>query len=390
VLDFGIAKRVGVETTGSNDPTAFMTQQGLIVGTVHYMSPEQALGKEVDARTDIFSLGVVLYEATTGKLPFRGETVTETITQIIRDEPEPPAHVNREVSGALDSIIRRCLRKDRDLRFATAADLAKALEAQMVVAPTAPYTAPQQPSAADAPTVARKVSARPTLIERPQPKRNYRWAIMAVTVAVAAAIAGLLAWKRTPAEPVPVTQTVAPTTTTAAPPPPAPATSSVTVIETPQPATTTVAPPPRPAPAPAPARSAYQLYDEGLARLAEGDGRAAHDLFIDAVDLEPHLARAHMRLGEMALFIRDREGARRELNLALDDQNQLSERERRLCELGLAILDRNRPRAQQLVDQLLAVNPNDPDVMRFRREFAEDNEPQPMRPRPFRRFPRRP
>src|SRR5258708_17176362 len=70
VLDFGIAKRVGAETTTSESPTAFVTQQGMIIGTVHYMSPEQALGKTLDARTDIFSLGVVLYEAATGKLPF--------------------------------------------------------------------------------------------------------------------------------------------------------------------------------------------------------------------------------------------------------------------------------------------------------------------------------
>ncbi|MGZ7081476.1 MAG: serine/threonine-protein kinase, partial [Thermoanaerobaculia bacterium] len=70
VLDFGIAKRIGLETTASEAPTAFITQQGLILGTVHYMSPEQAMGKPVDARTDLFSLGVVLYQMATGKQPF--------------------------------------------------------------------------------------------------------------------------------------------------------------------------------------------------------------------------------------------------------------------------------------------------------------------------------
>src|SRR5712691_4562135 len=97
VLDFGIAKRVGVESSTSESPTAFMTQQGIIVGTVHYMSPEQALGKPLDARTDIFSLGVVLYQAATGRLPFHGETITETITQIVRDEPPDPATLNRSL-----------------------------------------------------------------------------------------------------------------------------------------------------------------------------------------------------------------------------------------------------------------------------------------------------
>ena len=62
-----------------------------IVGTIHYMSPEQALGKPLDPRTDIFSLGVVLYEAATGRLPFQGDTITETMTQIIRDEPRSPS-----------------------------------------------------------------------------------------------------------------------------------------------------------------------------------------------------------------------------------------------------------------------------------------------------------
>src|SRR5205085_55862 len=98
VLDFGIAKQVGLQSTADAPTAAFVTQAGMIVGTVQYMSPEQALGKPLDARTDIFSLGVVLYEATTGKLPFHGETITETITQIVRDEPEDPIRLNPALS----------------------------------------------------------------------------------------------------------------------------------------------------------------------------------------------------------------------------------------------------------------------------------------------------
>src|SRR5216684_2907387 len=77
VLDFGIAKQVGVEGASAADtPTAaFVTQQGMILGTIHYMSPEQALGKAIDGRTDVFSLGVVLYEMATGRRPFAGETI---------------------------------------------------------------------------------------------------------------------------------------------------------------------------------------------------------------------------------------------------------------------------------------------------------------------------
>src|ERR1043165_3769164 len=127
VLDFGIAKQVeGPPATGAHDPTAFMTQQGMMLGTVHYMSPEQALGKKLDGRTDIFSLGVVLYEGATGRLPFSGETATETMMHIIRDPAPDPATYNAAISPALKSIIDRCLRKNRDERFATAADLGAA------------------------------------------------------------------------------------------------------------------------------------------------------------------------------------------------------------------------------------------------------------------------
>src|SRR5437588_1429008 len=140
VLDFGIAKQIGAVAGSPDAPTAFETQQGIVLGTIHYMSPEQALGKKVDARTDIFSLGVVLYEAATGRLPFKGETVTETMTQIIRDEPPDAAGLNRGISPALNAIIHRCLRKNPDERFASAAELRDALDLQLLAAPTEPYT----------------------------------------------------------------------------------------------------------------------------------------------------------------------------------------------------------------------------------------------------------
>src|SRR5439155_24988094 len=114
VLDFGIAKQVGVVEVSPDAPTAFETRQGLVLGTIHYMSPEQALGKPLDPRTDIFSLGVVLYEAATGRLPFKGETITETMTQIIRDEPQEPVKVNPRVSPGINAIIQRAMRKNRN------------------------------------------------------------------------------------------------------------------------------------------------------------------------------------------------------------------------------------------------------------------------------------
>src|SRR6266550_7853113 len=166
VLDFGIAKRVGAESIASDDPTSFVTQQGMILGTVHYMSPEQALGKPLDARSDLFSLGIVLYEAATGKLPFRGDTITETITRIVRDEPEPPRTANPSITPGLAMLIERCLKKNRDERIASAKQLSSELERLMSVVPTEPMTA-----------------AMPTVIEtapRTPQKRAHRWPLIAI------------------------------------------------------------------------------------------------------------------------------------------------------------------------------------------------------------------
>ena len=125
LLDFGLARRSGEGTSAldSQMSTEARTQAGVVVGTVPYMSPEQALGKEVDSRTDLFSLGVVLYELATGRLPFRGDTATQTIDQICHAAPDPLAASRRDVPGELERVVRKCLEKERDRRYATARDL---------------------------------------------------------------------------------------------------------------------------------------------------------------------------------------------------------------------------------------------------------------------------
>jgi eukaryotic-like serine/threonine-protein kinase len=126
ILDFGIAKLA--ETTPANvlseDATAIKPQStspGMIIGTANYMSPEQAKGAEVDARTDIFSFGVVLYEMISGHLPFEGETAMEMIGAILKDEPKPLN--NTEVPSGIEKIIGKCLRKDRNERYQTIKDV---------------------------------------------------------------------------------------------------------------------------------------------------------------------------------------------------------------------------------------------------------------------------
>ena len=128
VLDFGLAKITIVtgaepQCAASNASTQIKTTPGLVLGTVPYMSPEQALGREVDYRSDIFSLGVVLYEMATGRLPFSGKTVTEIIDRITHTQPEAIARFNYNVSTEFEHIIRKCLEKDRERRYQSASEL---------------------------------------------------------------------------------------------------------------------------------------------------------------------------------------------------------------------------------------------------------------------------
>ena len=132
VLDFGLAKLHDTVDTGegvTQAPTAAVeTEEGRILGTVAYMSPEQAEGKTVDSRTDVFSLGTILHEMATGERPFRGDTKMSTIGSILRDQPARVTEHNESLPRHLGRIIRRCLAKDPDRRYQTALDLRLELE----------------------------------------------------------------------------------------------------------------------------------------------------------------------------------------------------------------------------------------------------------------------
>jgi Tol biopolymer transport system component/predicted Ser/Thr protein kinase len=131
VLDFGLAKLTEAAPTSDAETVATVgpaTEEGTIVGTVGYMSPEQAEGKPVDARSDIFSFGSVLYEMLTGQRAFQGETKASTIAAILREEPKPLSQIVEGLPKELERLVKRCLRKDREHRFQTMADLKVALE----------------------------------------------------------------------------------------------------------------------------------------------------------------------------------------------------------------------------------------------------------------------
>jgi eukaryotic-like serine/threonine-protein kinase len=130
ILDFGLAKLLpehhadfGGETTLGDSETLLLTSPGTAVGTISYMSPEQARGEELDPRSDLFSLGCVLYQMTTGILPFPGTTSAVVFDKILNSAPAAPVTLNRDVPAELERILNKALEKDRDIRYQVAAEL---------------------------------------------------------------------------------------------------------------------------------------------------------------------------------------------------------------------------------------------------------------------------
>src|SRR5262249_17498261 len=114
--------------SGATRTVVTQTADGTVLGTTAYMSPEQAESKPLDGRTDIFSLGVMLYEMATGQRPFRGDSQASVLASILREDPRPPSELRPDVAPELARLITRCLRKDPERRVQSMADLRVALE----------------------------------------------------------------------------------------------------------------------------------------------------------------------------------------------------------------------------------------------------------------------
>ena len=181
VLDFGLAKLADENKLMSQDagatatPTAnLLTSPGTVVGTVAYMSPEQARGKELDARTDLFSFGAVLYEMATGRCAFEGETSAVIFEAILNREPASPRQVNLELPPKVEEIIGTAMEKDRDLRYQSAAEIGAELK----------RLKRKTQSGRAAPTTGSAVAASPTPMVQPAGRDSFganRW-LLAISV----------------------------------------------------------------------------------------------------------------------------------------------------------------------------------------------------------------
>jgi serine/threonine protein kinase len=182
ILDFGLAKLRAPDTDVevSQLPTQTMTQAGMVMGTVPYMSPEQVQGEPVDHRTDLFSLGVILYEMITGQRPFSGKNSAALISSILRDTPAPVVEIRSGLPAQVDRILRRCVEKDPDRRYQSAGEVCDELR-NLERTLSAVRPVPLEPVPEPIPAEVEAVST-----PAPRPGFDYRW--LAIPAIIASAI----------------------------------------------------------------------------------------------------------------------------------------------------------------------------------------------------------
>jgi len=250
VLDFGLAKQIPTGSIDATDPERqtllnTQTQEGVVVGTPMYLSPEQALGVEVDARSDLFSLGGLLYECIAGKPPFSGRTPGEICAKVIRDDPPPPSRSNANVPKELDRIALKAMAKKPEARYQTAEEMIADLQAARVRAQSFDQTVTRMIETGPGAHPTGTLATLSDIFKRPRVSIGY-----VVAALIVVAVIGFAAWRLT-----------------------------------------------RPTPH-QPTAEAQRLYDKALDAMREGAFFRASKILQQAVQDDDRFALAHARLAE--------------------------------------------------------------------------------------------
>ncbi len=212
ILDFGLAKVTGkvaatwqTATEMAAFDAAHLTSPGAMLGTVAYMSPEQVKARDLDARTDLFSFGAVLYEMATGRMPFEGESSGDICGAIVHTQPAPPSQLNREVPAGLEAVIAKALEKDRNLRYQHAGDMRSDLQrlkrdtesSRFAAVGSGSSAAPVASGGVWAESSGKTRAAEAFSSKQPEVARKTRWPVIAaaVVIVIAASVSGLLYYR---------------------------------------------------------------------------------------------------------------------------------------------------------------------------------------------------
>ena len=333
LVDFGLAKLDGdVDAPGDNS-----TRDGLVMGTPGYMSPEQARGQTVDARTDIFSFGVLFYEMLTRKRPFTGPTRADVVTSLLRDAP-PRVDVTRpEVGIALGDLVHRCLSKAPNDRFPSTVVLKDALD-------DAWSTSKREIRVTPTPTPANAGS-----LPVKTPARTWPWMIAAAGIALAGVAIALT--HRPELAPLAAAAIDASS-----------AARGLAMTEVPLPKSNSP--------------EALAAYRQGLQAIRDADWAIAEERFGDAIKHDPELSSAHLRL---AMLCGNGNGgpaqAREELSRAMTTRASLPERDQALLMAVEPLINRDpaeRSVARQRLHDLVMAHPNDAELWHFYAVFGAE------------------